>query len=144
MKYLGIDYGSKRVGLALSDDGATLAFLYDILPNNPDLVYEIASIINKEKIEVVVVGESTDFAGKENKIMVSIKKFVNELEDETGVKVVMQKEFLTSAFSRMNSGKSGNNARQTKTAISGPIDSSAAALILQRYLDKVNTSINKN
>lgn len=136
MKCLGIDFGSKRVGLALSDDGGTLAFPYDILPNNPDLVYEIANIINKEKVETVVVGESTDLSGQENKIMVSIKKFVSELEEETGVKAVMQKEFLTSVFSRMNSGKSGNNARQTKSAISGPIDSSSAALILQRYLDK--------
>ena len=137
MKYLGIDFGEKRVGLALSDEDAFLAFPHDIYPNNPDLVYEISKLINDENVAECVIGESVDQFGLDNKIMKAIKIFAEKLHQETGIKVHYQKEVFTSLHARGGKDKSGNSAKKVKKQSAGPIDASAAALILQRYLDRV-------
>ncbi len=138
MKYLGIDYGSKRVGVAISDEEGNLAFPYKIILNNLELVDNIHNICGENEISAIVLGESHDFSGKPNKIMGSIEEFKRNLETELDLPVYFQKEFLTSVFARGNNGKKENNARKDKKEKSVETDDSAAALILQRYLDKKN------
>lgn len=138
MKYLGIDYGSKRVGVALSDDGGTMAFPHTILPNDMNLINGVKNIIEKENVTAVVVGESYDLSGKPNKIMGSIETFVKNIEIECDLPVYLQKEFMTTVEARGRGGKEVNNARKTTKEKQNPADSSAAALILQRYLEKKN------
>jgi putative Holliday junction resolvase len=138
MKHLGIDYGTKRVGIALSDDGGTLAFPYKILPNNLELVDTIHNISGEENVAALVLGESQDLAGKPNKIMGSIEEFKRNLEAELDLPVYFQKEFMTTVEARGRVGKEQNNARKTFKEKSSLADASAAALILQRYLDKKN------
>ena len=78
MKYLGIDYGSKRVGLSLSDEEGNIAFPYKIIINNFELIDNIHNICGQEEVSVIVLGESHNLFGKPNKIMESIKKFYTE------------------------------------------------------------------
>jgi putative holliday junction resolvase len=138
MRYLGIDYGSKRVGLAISDEGASLAFPYKILTNNTELADSIHNICGEEEISAIVLGESHDLSGKPNKIMGSIEEFKHNLEAELDLPIYLQKEFMTTVEARGREGKEQNNSRKTTKEKSKPADASAAALILQRYLDKKN------
>lgn len=142
MKYLGIDYGTKRIGIALSDDGGVLAFPYIVLPNETGVLQAIGRIIRDERIEVIVIGESMDFSGAPNPIQEEINRFALGLETRFEVEICFQKEFMTSVEARRPHdeafAKSSRNARQTTQAKSAPIDDSAAALILQRFLDKQN------
>lgn len=138
MKHLGIDYGSKRVGLSLSDDGGTLAFPYKILPNNTELVDAIHNICGEEGVAALVVGESHDLSGSPNKIMGSIEEFKRNLEGELDLPVYFQLEFMTTLEARGREGKEQNNARKSSKDKQSAADASAAALILQRYLDKKN------
>jgi putative Holliday junction resolvase len=138
MKHLGIDYGSKRVGTALSDDGGTLAFPYKILTNDMQLLDTIHNICGEENISAIVLGESYDLSGKPNKIMGSIEELKRNLETELDLPVYLQKEFMTTVEARGREGKEQNNARKTSKDTSTHADASAAALILQRYLDKKN------
>lgn len=146
MRYLGIDYGSKRVGLATSDDDGVFAFPYKILKNDLALIDTIHNICGEENIQGIVVGESTDLSGEPNKIMGSIEKLVKTLEADLGLPIYLQKEFMTTIEARQQPsssggqarGKSMNNARKIKQAPQAAADASAAALILQRYLDKKN------
>jgi putative Holliday junction resolvase len=138
MKYLGIDYGSKRVGVAISDEDGSIAFPKVILKNDLSLLDNIFDICEKEKISAIVLGESHDLSGKPNKIMGSIEEFKQNLEGELDMPIYYEKEFMTSVFARGNEGKSINNSKKVKKDDKGKVDSSAAALILQRYLDKVN------
>ena len=140
MRYLGIDYGSKRVGLSLSDEEGKMAFPYKILQNNLELVDTIHNICGTEEISAIVLGESNDLSGKPNKIMGSIEEFKRNLECELDLPIYFQKEFMTSVFARGNEGKIALSAtrRRGGKMISSRVDSSAAALILQRYLDKKN------
>ncbi len=124
MKYLGIDYGSKRVGLATSDEEGKMAFPYAVILNNEKLIDKIGEIIKKEKIEKIIIGESTNFKGEPNKIMVEIEKFTEELKEKFKLEVVFEPEFLTSVQAEKLQGKNEMT------------DASAAALILQSYLDR--------
>jgi|SRR6185369_4300349 len=143
MRFLGIDYGTKRIGLAVSDDGGTLAFPKEIVLNDARTFERLGEIINKEKIAEIVVGESVDFSGKLNALSARIDVFILELGERFGLPVHKQKEFLTSVEARRSKdGKADLNPSQAHSKLkqvkSGRIDASAAALILQRYLDKRN------
>jgi len=138
MRYLGIDYGSKRVGLAISDDGGTMAFPYKIIQNNLDLVDTVHNICGEEEISAIVLGESNDLSGVPNKIMGSIEGFKRNLEAELYLPVFFQKEFMTTIEARGRSGKEINNAKKIGKTKQAQADSSAAALILGRFLDKKN------
>jgi putative Holliday junction resolvase len=138
MRLLGIDYGSKRIGIAISDDGGTLAFPYKILINNMELIDSIHNICGEEDISAIVLGESHDLSGKPNKIMGSIEELKHNLETDLDLPVYLQKEFMTTVEARGREGKEQNNARKTSKKEPSQADASAAALILQRYLDKKN------
>ena len=136
MKYLGVDYGSKRVGLSISDENGSFAFPYKIIPNNMELVDTIHNICGEEEISAIVLGESHDLSGKPNKIMGSIEEFKRNIEAELDLPVYFQKEFMTTIEARGREGKEINNAKKVEKSKQGSVDASAAALILQRYLDR--------
>jgi putative Holliday junction resolvase len=138
MRYLGIDYGAKRVGLSLSDDEGKMAFPYKIMKNDLELVDNIHNICGGEEVSAIVLGESDDLSGKPNKIMGCIEEFKRNLEGELDLPIYFEKEFMTSVFARGNDGKMVNAAKKVKKEKQVKIDDSAAALILQRYLDRKN------
>ncbi len=128
MKYLGIDYGSKKVGFAQSDDDGRLAFPLMISPNDKSLLKDTIELVREMKISVVVVGESVDGKGKPNAIAKEARKFALEIENAIDVKVVFEKEWYSTVEARKQPGKEGDHE----------VDDQAAAIVLQRYLDKVN------
>lgn len=128
MKYLGIDYGSKKVGFAQSDDEGRLAFPLMISPNDKSLLKDTVELIREIKINVVVVGESVDGKGKPNAIAKEARKFALEIENAIDVTVVFEKEWYSTVEARKQPGKEGDHE----------VDDQAAAIVLQRYLDKVN------
>lgn len=142
MRYLGIDYGKKRVGVAISDEAGEFALPFSVLSGGFSLIESLKKIIIEKQIEAIVLGESKNFKGEDNAIMVEIKEFKRRLEEETGLPVYFELEFMTSALAdRMNdrdigqSRKSGLKLRSPKTK-NEMLDASAAAIILQSYLDK--------
>lgn len=126
MRYLGIDYGSKRVGLALSDEGGKFAMPHSVIPNDYKLVAHIVEICKKDKVEGIILGESVNDKNENNKIMELITPFKKELEGTTRLSVIFEKEYMTSQHAEFFQGKHDM------------LDASAAALILQRFLDKHN------
>lgn len=144
MRYLGIDYGNKRVGLALSDEEGKMAFPYKIIKNDLELVDNIHNICGKEEVSAIVLGESTDLSGKPNKVMGCIEEFKRNLETEMDLPVYFEKEFMTTIHARGlfeqagRRGKEINNAKKVGKVRQKAADASAAALILARYLDRKN------
>lgn len=140
-RFLGIDYGTKRIGIAISDENQRLAFPKEILENNSNTFDKLSGIIKNENIKEIVVGESVDFKGKLNALSARIEIFILELGEKFGLPIHKQKEFLTSVEARRpKDGKKFLSQSQAHSKIkqikSGRIDASAAALILQRYLDR--------
>ncbi|MFA6273724.1 MAG: Holliday junction resolvase RuvX [Candidatus Paceibacterota bacterium] len=143
MRFLGIDFGTKRIGVAISDENGTLAFPKEIVLNDLNTFKRIGEILEKEKIDEIIVGESVDFSGQLNALSARIEIFISELKEKFGIPINKQKEFLTSVEARRpKDGKTFINQKQAHSKLkqkkSGRIDASAAALILQRYLDKIN------
>ncbi len=128
MRYLGIDYGAKRVGVAYSDEAGEFAFALSVLQNDAKLIAELRKVISEKKIGMVVLGESKNFKGEENVIMKAIKEFKIVLQKETGLPVILEPEFMTSVEAERIQGKTAMH------------DASAAALILKSYLDKQKQS----
>ena len=135
MRYLGVDYGSKRVGIALSDEAGTMGFPFTIIPNTPRLVDELCALIAKENVGAIVMGESRNLAGGENTIARDARVFGEMLPEHAGVPIFFESEVFTSAQARRMPEKE-MKSRAAKRRVD--IDASAAALILTSYLSRSN------
>ena len=133
MRYLGIDYGSSKVGLALSDEAGTMGFPHAIVPNTPRLVDELCVLIKREHVGGIVIGESRTLAGAENPIAREASALGERLHRETGIPVAYESEVFTSVEARRAPEKVEKSRRPRKQI---PIDDSAAALILTSYLSR--------
>ncbi len=133
MKYLGIDYGTKRIGVARSDSGGSVAFPHGTVKTGPHALDEIFEIIKREEVGHIVLGESRNFKGEANKVMEDIEQFKKDIEELTGLPVTYEAEFLTSAAAaRQFEGDFGRREKPSQEKL----DASAAAMILQSFLDR--------
>lgn len=138
MRYLGVDYGSKRIGLSISDEGGNMAFPYKVIKNDLTVIDTIHNICGQEDVSAIVIGESIDVSGSHNKIMGSIEEFKRNLEAELDLPIYFEKEFMTSVYSSIQKSKNIFSAKKTKSINKEKNDSQAATLILQRFLDRKN------
>ena len=132
MKYLAIDYGTKRIGLAVSDGSGTIVRTYGVVKNTPAVWDELKKIIKDEEIEAIVVGLSLSSSVSEN-----TNDFIARLTLETMLPIEMVNEDFSSFEAHGRQGKESLAARKT-SAPEKPdnLDARAAAVILERYLDK--------
>jgi putative Holliday junction resolvase len=123
MRTLGIDFGSKRIGIALSDETGQFALPYSVVSNGPQALTEIQEICALNNVSTIVIGESKNFDGKENPIMNEIHEFIEKLKEHVSFPIILHPEFMTSAQAEHIQGKNDM------------LDASAAAVILGSYLD---------
>jgi len=123
MSYIAIDYGKKRIGVAYSDESNSIAVPHSIVKNDKEVLKSIGCIIAERNPQKIIVGKSVNFKGENNIIQRDIEMFKINLKTIVAptVDIVDQEEFLTSAHV------------QNKNDM---LDASAAALILQRFLDR--------
>ncbi|MEK7065791.1 MAG: RuvX/YqgF family protein, partial [Patescibacteria group bacterium] len=121
---IGIDYGTKRTGIAVSDDAETMAFPYGVWETKKDITQEIISFARERGASAVIIGESRDFSGNLNPIAKDIERLVHTLKTELSVPVYYEPEFLTSQEAARIQGEGAAT------------DASAAALILQSFMEK--------
>tara|TARA_B100000745_G_scaffold53689_1_gene31877 strand:- start:6677 stop:7048 length:372 start_codon:yes stop_codon:yes gene_type:complete len=122
MKYLGVDYGTKKIGLAYSDDAGVMAFPLAVIPNDSGAHNRIREIAQEKQVQSIVIGHSQNHEGKDNPVMEHIHSFVEELET-SAYEVVLEPEFFSTVQAK----------RFSEDAVA---DASAAAIILQSYLDR--------
>lgn len=127
MRYLGIDYGSKRIGLALSDEAGTMGFPYAIIDNAPSLIERVAGLVREKKVGAIVIGESRTLSGNENLIARAAHAFGDALAHSAGVPVYYESEVFTSEEARQQPDREKH----------AHVDDSAAALILTSYLSRI-------
>ena len=132
MKYLGIDYGSKRVGLAISDAAGSIAFPRTTMPNDGSLIPHLMAIIESEKVESIVMGDTKTHGGANNPISVEADAFADMVAEETGLKLDRSWEM----WSTMEVSKLATKGHEHD-------DAAAAAFILQRYLDMKGSNKSK-
>ena len=137
---MGIDYGLRRIGIAISDDNGKIAFPRKVIQNTEKLFSEILEIIQQESIVGIVVGKSLDQTGNRNIVMDDIDVFIEELQKLSGIFVELEDERFTSHFLKsFDFTKSIEKPITRERRIQKKdtsIDAQAAASILQRFLDK--------
>ncbi len=140
MKYLGIDYGKKRIGLALGQMIPKGAGVIDGGQDLDVIVSQIEKICRENEVEGIVIGWPLKKSGDLGEVAPEIDKFVNELKAKINLPVFFEEEELTSVEAENILNENG----QKYDRKSGQIDELAAILILEQYLNKKNRSILKD
>lgn len=133
MKYLGIDYGTKRIGIAVSDEGGRVAFPLAAVESGRSALSEIAELVKKNGAEKIIIGESRNFKNEPNAVMEDIERFKKDLEELSHLPIEYEREFFTSAQAARQYAPDGSRKESPSQE---KLDAAAAALILQGYLDR--------
>ena len=140
-RFLAIDYGSKRVGLAISDPSKKIAKAYKTLSN--DSVDALLSCIKNEikinSVEKIILGLPIGMNGKNTYQTKLVLKFNDELKNYFSIPIVLEDERLTSLHAKKSLVFQGLKTTSNKENI----DSTAAALLLQNYLNKSIFNVDK-
>lgn len=143
MRILGIDFGTKRIGLAMSDESESIAFPFRIIQNDGHFYDTLLEIIDSESIGEVLIGASTTSDGQDNSIEAPRRELVDRLRQNIPVYEIDER--FSSHEARLREyGDNNKSARQEKKILKTHIDADAAQIILQRYLDKKRQSSNSN
>ena len=124
MRYLGIDYGSKRVGTALSDDAGMMAFPHEVYENNGSLTERIVSLIEEKEVGEVVIGHSLGRDGEANPIHAAVETFMTDLTLALPIPIHLEPEQYSTQEAVRFQG------RTDKT------DAAAASIILNSFLTR--------
>lgn len=122
MRLMGIDYGTKRVGIALSDDKGMMAFPHVVLKNDATLMKEIERIAGKEKVGQIIIGHSLDREGKPNVVHSAIEELIQDITLNLGLPVELEPEQYTTKEAVRFQGKTDMT------------DASAASIILNSFI----------
>lgn len=126
---LSIDYGLKRIGLALSDESNTFAFAFDTIINKDEekILKSLQKIIEENSVEEIVIGLPLNSDDTDTEMSLAIREFAKKVYNSTQKKVILWNEIFTSEIAKKNiqGFKKGKKY----------IDSEAARVILQEYLD---------
>lgn len=133
MRILAIDYGSQRIGLALSDPTGTLARPLPFLPAKGDakLAKEIAALAAKEQVTLLLLGLPRHMNGSLGEAAQKVQAFAATLGQATKTPIKLVDERLSTVQASRQLQEAGKDARAQR----GRIDSEAAAVLLQGYLD---------
>lgn len=126
MKILAIDYGTKKIGLAVSDRKSRIAFPFAVVDNDAGLIERLKKIIKKEKIQKIVVG-APRYNPKTN-FYYQIEIFINDLEANFDLPIETHDELLTSKAAQKIKSDSTNKVKSDHDL--------SAMLILEDYLTK--------
>lgn len=129
MAVLAIDYGRKRIGLALSR-ASLLADRYSTLDNDRLFFDQLRKIIKTEEVETVLLGVPKDLDGKTSSLEPEIHKLAEKIERELEIPVVFIDEAFTSEQAKLNLKDEGLRADKVKSVL----DQESARIILEEYI----------
>lgn len=133
---MALDYGERRIGIALSDQDQLISFPYQTIDTRktPDVVRELVKIIKEQKVEFVIVGNPLSNEGADSKKSKDIKAFAGMLSNHISIPIILWDESFTTrqALALMNeANKKIKKNRDT-------VDQLAASLLLKDYLESRN------
>jgi putative Holliday junction resolvase len=131
MKYLAIDYGLKRTGLAVCDPSQTICSPLAVLDGTKDIIKRLTEIITEQTVEAVVIGLPLNMDGTEGSQAQIVRQFADRLKNTIALPVHFQDERLTSFAADEKLNMTDLSVSRKKKLH----DAVAAADILQNFLD---------
>lgn len=142
-RILGIDYGNKRIGIAVSDPMQIIASSIKFIPNNKHKYENIVRLMNDIDVELIIVGLPLNLKGERASKVKEVEEFVNNLKELTNLKIIEWDERYSTKIAKDTMIQMGLRKKQRMDK--SKIDSMAAAIILQSYLDSIkHKSKNEN
>lgn len=132
MRYLAIDHGSRRVGLAICDAQETIASPLCVLDGRTDVLTQIAEIVEAEGVGAIVIGLPLNMDGSEGPQAAKARAFAERLGRHVGLAVHLQDERLSS----FSAGEKLEPAGLSRARRRDLLDAVAAAEILQSFLEE--------
>ena len=132
MKYLAIDYGEKRTGLAICDASETIVTPLTVISGQKELPKRIADIVEKEGAEAIILGLPLNMDGSEGPQAKLVLKFAEQLRERLDIPIHLQDERLSS----FNAEQKLAPAELTKSKKKKRLDAVAAASILEAFLEQ--------
>ena len=131
---LGIDFGTRRIGLALSDPTGTLASPLPFLENTgvKQVVSKLKQLVEEQQIDTIVVGLPRNMDGTYGPSAEKVRVFVAQIQAAISAKIVTQDERLTTSQASRDLAQIGLSQKELRQKV----DSSSATLILQQFLDR--------
>lgn len=126
---LGLDVGTARIGVAVGDSGVRIAIPHDHIAVDGREVEEIARLAIQGDVDTIVIGYPRNQSGEPTEQTKSVEAFAQRLKD-FDARIVFQDESLTSVMAEARLVSRGQNFSK------GDIDSEAAAIILQDYMEQ--------
>jgi putative Holliday junction resolvase len=124
MRLMGIDFGSKKIGIAFTDESGSMAFPHGVIPNDSHLNQAITALVNEKKVGEIVIGHSLDKSGKENKIHASVEEFMMDMTLALGIPIHLEPEQYSTQQAIRIQGKTAQT------------DAAAAAIILDSFITR--------
>src|SRR3954471_12667961 len=133
MRVLAIDHGTKRMGIALSDETATIAQPLEFIPAEPfaEFLARLKQLITEKQVEQILVGMPRNMDGSYGPAALKVQEFVAVLKDTIATPIRTWDERLTSAQANRMLIQGGMKRDKRKERVDG----AAAAILLQSYLD---------
>jgi putative Holliday junction resolvase len=128
---MALDYGEKRIGIALSDPLRTIAQPYNVLANRDGIWEELEKIISGEKVKTAVIGLPLNFSGEDTQKTREVREFAAEFSR----RLTLPWEFSDESFTSEDAGTALKQMGYSIKDSRRLIDKVAAALILQNYLE---------
>ncbi len=139
-RILGIDFGERRIGLALSDPSATIAqplpTLTRRMGKRPPYA-ALVEIITKHDVEKIVIGLPLDLAGEETAWSEQVREFADKLQERAQKPVEFLDERMTSV--QAERAVRGIGLKKSEREQKERVDAAAAVLLLQTFLDRQKT-----
>ena len=132
MRYLAIDYGKKRTGLAICDRNQTIASPLTVIQGQKDLPQKIAKIVSAESVDAIVLGLPLNMDDTEGPQARLVRAFAAKLEPRLDIPIHFQDERLTSFAAEEKLAA----ADFTKKNMQKRLDAVAAAQILEAFLER--------
>jgi putative Holliday junction resolvase len=133
MRTLSVDYGERRIGLALSDPTGLVASALKVISRNDDaqVIDEIAQVVREYEVEHIVVGLPITMKGEAGSKAQIVQAFADTLEKNVSVPVELFDERLTTVSAQRVLIEADVSRKRRKTVV----DAVAATILLQHYLD---------
>jgi putative Holliday junction resolvase len=138
-RVLGVDYGSQRVGLSLSDPLSIIAQPIEALKNDSSLFIHLQQLSTRENVKLIVVGMPFNLKGQHAQKADEVQKFIELLKAKLDIEVVAWDERFTTTIAHQTMLAMGTKKKERQKR-DGRIDSMAAAIILQGFLDNTKHS----
>src|SRR5215471_17991221 len=135
MRILALDHGTKRIGVAISDELKMIAQPLEFIPASPfaDFLARLKEIIHEQQVELILVGMPRNMDGSYGPAALRVQEFVAALRDATTIHIQTWDERLTSAQAQRFLIQGGVRRKERKEKV----DKTAAAILLQSYLDSL-------